>query len=562
MKIGRLSMLIWLLPLVLAVMAASLSFIACATTQLLANNWRIEKPELMEDSGGMVSPADNPEQGLDDGPKPQPDWVKKMQNTKSRDTEEYRIISVIITETFSNEQAAINAAEMQAQTEFSRYIHTEINEVIKIYEKGTEETANKAATAEVSFESRLEASTKTALSGLEPVRYYWELRKPRKKPPHYYIWAEYCMPHKSIEEAKEIAQTNQFEQVARDKIAQNNRAFFEKLKRQFAASDGVEVFFKKIENKEISFELDSSQYQNRYSELVTIHSQLQTLETLKGNQDYIAFESQTRRMIAEYDPTEKMLMPRETLYRQQLIDMKARYEKEIAVLEERSRTLEGEKNDVLALFDNLPDRLRQVQESDIQQFDMKAQYEKEIAILEERNHTLEGEKNDVLALFDNLSDRLQPVQGNDIKQFDIQTRYEHAFSEMRARYEKEIARLEERSKTLEGEKNDVLGLFSNLSDQLLQTQENDIKQFDTYIDIISSWPVPSERELSKVRTYMVKDGDTLVKIARQQYGSALYYFWVYRCNRNVILNPDVVRTGTTLRLPAPPGSLSPVLVAQ
>ncbi|GHV89594.1 hypothetical protein AGMMS50268_00970 [Spirochaetia bacterium] len=129
-------------------------------------------------------------------------------------------------------------------------------------------------------------------------------------------------------------------------------------------------------------------------------------------------------------------------------------------------------------------------------------------------------------------------------------------------YETKIARLDERNNALKDKKDEVFALFNNLSRKFEQQQNDDLRRLDWYLDIITSWPVPSRQQLATAETYQVKRGDTLVKIARQRYGSGLYFPWVAKCNPNLISNVDLIRVGTTLCLPDPTGSLNLATMAQ
>jgi nucleoid-associated protein YgaU len=57
------------------------------------------------------------------------------------------------------------------------------------------------------------------------------------------------------------------------------------------------------------------------------------------------------------------------------------------------------------------------------------------------------------------------------------------------------------------------------------------------------------RSAAEPRTYTVKDGDTLSKIASQYLGDASDYIRIFEANRDQLANPDLVRPGQVLRLP-------------
>ena len=52
------------------------------------------------------------------------------------------------------------------------------------------------------------------------------------------------------------------------------------------------------------------------------------------------------------------------------------------------------------------------------------------------------------------------------------------------------------------------------------------------------------------RTYEVKAGDTLSKIAKQEYGDANQWKRIFEANKNILKDPDKIYPGQTLRIPA------------
>lgn len=51
------------------------------------------------------------------------------------------------------------------------------------------------------------------------------------------------------------------------------------------------------------------------------------------------------------------------------------------------------------------------------------------------------------------------------------------------------------------------------------------------------------------RTYTVKAGDSLSKIAQREYGEASAWKRIFEANRDTIKNPDLIHPGQTLKLP-------------
>jgi nucleoid-associated protein YgaU len=65
----------------------------------------------------------------------------------------------------------------------------------------------------------------------------------------------------------------------------------------------------------------------------------------------------------------------------------------------------------------------------------------------------------------------------------------------------------------------------------------------------SSTAPGSEGTTETTRTYVVKQGDSLSKIAKQEYGTTDDWRRIYDANRDIIKDPDLIYPGQTLRLP-------------
>ena len=68
------------------------------------------------------------------------------------------------------------------------------------------------------------------------------------------------------------------------------------------------------------------------------------------------------------------------------------------------------------------------------------------------------------------------------------------------------------------------------------------------VDSGSSSTAPSSTT-SGERSYTVRKGDSLSKIAKREYGDAQQWRRIYENNRDIIDNPDLIHPGQVLRLP-------------
>lgn len=51
------------------------------------------------------------------------------------------------------------------------------------------------------------------------------------------------------------------------------------------------------------------------------------------------------------------------------------------------------------------------------------------------------------------------------------------------------------------------------------------------------------------RIYEVKSGDTLSKIAKEEYGDANAYMVIFEANKDILKNPNLIYPGQKLRIP-------------
>jgi nucleoid-associated protein YgaU len=84
----------------------------------------------------------------------------------------------------------------------------------------------------------------------------------------------------------------------------------------------------------------------------------------------------------------------------------------------------------------------------------------------------------------------------------------------------------------------------------MQKEENmpDPKADFSDVESGSSSTAP-EPSVETGRSYTVKKGDSLSKIAKREYGDAQQWHRIYEANRDTIKDPDLIYPGQVLRLP-------------
>ncbi len=60
---------------------------------------------------------------------------------------------------------------------------------------------------------------------------------------------------------------------------------------------------------------------------------------------------------------------------------------------------------------------------------------------------------------------------------------------------------------------------------------------------------PSQAASPTAKTYTVKAGDTLSKIAKQHYGNANLYTKIFEANKDILRDPDKIQPGQVLKIP-------------
>lgn len=65
-------------------------------------------------------------------------------------------------------------------------------------------------------------------------------------------------------------------------------------------------------------------------------------------------------------------------------------------------------------------------------------------------------------------------------------------------------------------------------------------------------PAPSPAPTTpQFKTYVVKKGDSLSKIAKVEYGNANAWRKIFEANEDIIKDPDLIYPGQTLKIPTP-----------
>jgi nucleoid-associated protein YgaU len=68
-------------------------------------------------------------------------------------------------------------------------------------------------------------------------------------------------------------------------------------------------------------------------------------------------------------------------------------------------------------------------------------------------------------------------------------------------------------------------------------------------DIMADIKMDNAEAKSSGKTYVVKGGDTLSKIAKEMYGDANKYMDIFNANKNMLSNPDKINPGMELNIP-------------
>ncbi|HEY6544828.1 MAG TPA: LysM peptidoglycan-binding domain-containing protein [Dokdonella sp.] len=66
----------------------------------------------------------------------------------------------------------------------------------------------------------------------------------------------------------------------------------------------------------------------------------------------------------------------------------------------------------------------------------------------------------------------------------------------------------------------------------------------------STAPTITDTEVPESRTYTVERGDSLSKIAKREYGNANRWRVIFEANRDLLDDPDLIKPGQVLKIPA------------
>ena len=94
----------------------------------------------------------------------------------------------------------------------------------------------------------------------------------------------------------------------------------------------------------------------------------------------------------------------------------------------------------------------------------------------------------------------------------------------------------------EDEKNQIWNAIKTIGDW-----RNDI---NADIQVVAQPQAVGTSGAAGARTYTVKAGDTLSKIAKEHYGDANSYMKIFDANKDQLNDPDKIKPGQTLKIPS------------
>lgn len=97
-----------------------------------------------------------------------------------------------------------------------------------------------------------------------------------------------------------------------------------------------------------------------------------------------------------------------------------------------------------------------------------------------------------------------------------------------------------------------MGLFGKKDDEKEAEKGKPRADFSRVQSGSSTQPAQPASSTDTARTYTVKSGDSLSKIAKREYGDAGKWNAIFEANRDKIKNPDLIHPGQVLNIPPQP----------
>jgi len=132
------------------------------------------------------------------------------------------------------------------------------------------------------------------------------------------------------------------------------------------------------------------------------------------------------------------------------------------------------------------------------------------------------------------------------------------FDELKAKYQSVLRLIEQkklRMHNLHLQNNKLFIKASAGTQELKDSIWNQIKLVDpSYADltcdiVIDPSLAPPKPAAPEEKSYTVKSGDTLSKLAKQFYGNAGDYMKIFEANRDQLSDPNLIKVGQVLKIP-------------
>lgn len=119
-------------------------------------------------------------------------------------------------------------------------------------------------------------------------------------------------------------------------------------------------------------------------------------------------------------------------------------------------------------------------------------------------------------------------------------------AEARARADQELARRQEAELRVSRAEADLKNTRAQADQEILNRQKAEARVKELEAEVAR---LQQELAQAQVRTYVVKSGDSLSKIAQQFYGDAKRWTEIYEANKDKIKDPNLIHPGQELRIP-------------